>query len=136
MSIKIIGIFFLVLCFSLLDACYQNNAEWKGSIEEVDGVTVVKNPIEPLNPELQIVFEEEIFSLEEELSIGEVEGREEYMFSLIIGIAIDEEERIYIVDYDEANVKIFDTNGEHIKTFGEQGLFSFEGVPFSTNSSY
>ena len=66
---SVLGI--LLLIFSiLLISCSQQKTGWKGTIEEIDGVTVVKNPIEPM-------YGEDVFSLEEELTIGEAEGREE-----------------------------------------------------------
>lgn len=94
--------------------CEKQKSEWKGTIEEVDGVTVVKNPKEPL-------YGENVFNLEEELSIGESEGREEYVFSEIRGIAVDDEERIYILDSKEAHIKVFDKNGEYIRTISKKG---------------
>ena len=111
-SLFSIAIFLSILIF--LISCGQKEAEWKGTIEEVNGVTVVKNPKEPM-------FVEDVFSLEEELSIGEAEGREEYMFSDVPFIAVDDEERIYVVDFKEAHIKVFDRNGNYVKTIGKKG---------------
>ncbi|GAH67513.1 unnamed protein product, partial [marine sediment metagenome] len=106
-------------------SCGKQKAEWKGTIEEKNGVTVVKNPKEP-------IYGEDVFSLEEELSIGKAEGREEYMFSEIESIAVDNEGRIYVFDYKEKNVKIFDKSGEFIKTFGRKGQGPGEfNIPFN-----
>ena len=82
----------------LFISCSQEKTEWKGTIAEVDGVTVVKNPKEPM-------YAENVFVLEEELSIGEAEGNEEYMFSQIRDIAVDEEERIYVLEIKESHIK-------------------------------
>ena len=60
-------------CLLLFNACGEQLAQWEGNIEEIDGITFVRNPMKPLNPELQIKFEEE-------LSIGVVDGDENYMF--------------------------------------------------------
>jgi hypothetical protein len=60
-------------------------------------------------------------SLEEELSLGEAEGREEYMFSLIRSISVDENERIYVLDFEESHIKIFDRDGKYIQTVGKKG---------------
>jgi len=98
----------------MLVSCKQQKTEWKGTIEEVDGVTVVKNPKEPM-------YGEDVFSLEEDLSIGEVEGREEYMFSEMRHIAVDEGERIYILDWKESHIKVFDKDGEYLMTIGRKG---------------
>jgi len=62
-----------------------------------------------------------VFSLEEELSVGKAEGREEYMFSEVRSIATDDNGRIYVLDYKENNVKIYDKNGKFVKKFGKQG---------------
>ena len=98
----------------MLVSCQKQKAEWKGTIEEVDGVTVVKNPKDP-------IYDENVFSLEEELTIGEDEEREEYMFSRIRDIEVDDEERIYALDHRRAQIKVFDKNGEYLRTFGRKG---------------
>lgn len=100
--------------FIILVSCGKQKAEWKGTIEVVDGVTVVKNPTEPM-------YGEDVFSLEEELSIGEAEGREEYMFSQVRDIEVDETGRIYVLDTKEVNMKVFDQGGNYIRTIGRKG---------------
>jgi sugar lactone lactonase YvrE len=109
-SIQII----LIFVISVLVSCGQKKAEWEGTIEEVDGVTTVKNPKEPS-------FGGEVLRVEEELSIGEAEGREEYMFSQVNDVEADETGRLYVLDSKEANVKVFDRNGDYIKTIGRKG---------------
>ena len=59
-----------IACFFLLVSCSQQKTKWKGTIEEKDGVIIVKNPREPM-------YTENVFSLEEELTIGEADGPEE-----------------------------------------------------------
>jgi len=98
----------------MLVSCGEHKAEWKGIIEEVDGVTVVKNPKEPM-------YGEDVFSLEEELSIGEAEEPEEYMFSMIRGIEVDDEENIYVVDYKRNHIRKFDKNGGFLRMIGREG---------------
>ncbi len=107
-------IFPLIIVIACLVSCEKQKTEWKGSVEEIDGIPAVKNPREPM-------YEEDVFSLVEELSIGEAVGKEEYMFSEVIAIAADAEERIYVLDYEECSVKIFDRNGRFIQSFGRQG---------------
>ena len=104
-------IILLLPVFIILVSCGQQKAEWKGTIEEKNGVTVVKNPKGP-------IYSEDIFGLEEELSIGESEGREEYMFSQARDIEVDKIGRIYVLDTKEANVKVFDEKGNYIRTMG------------------
>lgn len=98
---KIVSIVLFLSALIILVSCQKQSAEWKGTIGEVDGVTVVKNPKEPM-------YGEDVFNLEEELSIGEAEGREEYMFSSIRSMVVDEAGRIYVLDRKEPHVKVFD----------------------------
>ena len=74
-------LFLMVVIFFVTAACRSQKTGWKGRIEKVDGITVVKNPKEP-------IYDEVVFSLNEELSIGKAEGEEEYMFSGIEDIDV------------------------------------------------
>ena len=111
---KLISIVLSISALVMLVSCQQQKAEWKGSIEQVDGVTVVKNPKKPM-------YGEDFCIIEEELSIGEVEGREEYMFSRAWYIAVDNEERIYVMDQGGSQVKVFDKNGTFLRSIGKRG---------------
>jgi len=68
--IKIVSIGLLVFALLVTSSCTKNKPEWKGTIEEKDGVIIVKNPKEPM-------YQEDVFQLKEEITIGEGEGREE-----------------------------------------------------------
>ena len=106
-------IILLMPIFIILASCGQQKAKWKGTIEQVDGVTVVKNPQEP-------IFAEDVLELEEGLILGEKEGREEYMFTRIM-IDVDDDENIYVLDNETANIRVFDKEGEYIRTIGRRG---------------
>ncbi len=122
-KIKLVPIFIFLSFFMMLTSCQKQKAEWRGTIEEVDGVTIVKNPKEPM-------YGEEVFSLEEDLSIGEAEGRKEYMFSEIGTITVDDGERIYVSDRKEIHIKVFDKDGVYLNTIGRkgQGPGEFESI--------
>jgi len=108
---------FTITLFSILilfNNCSQQKSQWKGSIEEVDGVTIVKNPKEPM-------YGEDVFSMGEDLVIGEAEGKEEYMFSQVRDIAVDTAGNIYVLDNKESNVKKFSSNGKFLKSIGKKG---------------
>jgi hypothetical protein len=100
----------LILIFS----CSRQKTEWRGSIEEAEGVTIVKNPKEPM-------YKKNIFRFEEELCIGEAEGDENYMFSQIGSVAVDDEERIFVADWKESHIKVFDRDGSYLLTIGKKG---------------
>jgi len=104
---------FIFLIFSF--ACNKHDTEWKGTIEKVDGVTVVKNPKEA-------IYGEDIFHLEEELIFGQGrEGNEDYTFFSIGDIAVDDEGNIFVADRAAALVRVFDKNGAHIRTIWRKG---------------
>ncbi len=113
-KIKIISILIIFSVIIIHFSCQKQKTEWKGIIEIKNGVTVVTNPKEP-------IYSEDIFSLEEELTIGEAEGRDEYMFSDIRSMVVDEAGRIYVLDWKEIHVKVFDQNGAYIRIIGKKG---------------
>ncbi len=86
-------------------------------IEIENGIQVVYNPKNPsplLGTPKQII-------VKEELCIGDEEGVEDFVFSQIKSVQVDEEENIYVADSKEVCVKVFDKNGKHIRTFGKKG---------------
>ena len=88
-------------------------AEWKGKIEVEDGVKVIKNPGEPL-------YSEMTFELEEDLSIGN-EDDENYLFYRAIDIQVDTDGNIYVLDYGNYRVQVFDKSGIYLRTIGKKG---------------
>lgn len=104
--------FFLVLI--LFNACVQPQDKWQGTIEEVNGVTIVKNPTEPK-------YLEDPIMLEEDLIIGVDEGDENYMFSAPIDIDADSKGFIYILDFRELTIKKYDTNGVFERNISRKG---------------
>ena len=112
-KIKLISVVLFVSTCVLLTSCQKQKAEWKGTIEEVDGVKVVKNPEEPLYGEL-------VFDLEEDLSIGR-EDDDNYMFFRIGEIKVDAEGNIYVFEYGNKRVQKFDRDGKYICTIGAEG---------------
>jgi hypothetical protein len=80
----------------------------------VDGVTVVKNPIEPM-------YREDVFILEEELTIGDVEGKEDQMFTNIFDVAVDGDENIYILDLNQGQIRVFNQAGIYLRNISKRG---------------
>lgn len=110
----VISTVLFVSVFMMLVSYGNQKAEWKGKIKKENGVTVIKNPKKPL-------YGDEVFSIEEDLRIGEVEGDENYIFSQIRHIAVDHDENIYVADSKETHIKVFDKNGEFLRVFGKKG---------------
>ncbi|MBN1272271.1 MAG: 6-bladed beta-propeller [Candidatus Aminicenantes bacterium] len=107
------------LCFVLFSGllffgCNSEKSGWQGSIEVVDGVTVVQNPKEPLHAETPL-------TLEEELAIGGNTDAPNEMFAQIRHIAVGDNNELYILDNKENHIKCFDENGSYIRTIGKKG---------------
>lgn len=109
-------IYSIILFFSVLTifvSCEEQKAEWQGTLEEVDGVTIVKNPKEPMYGEIT-------FELEEDLSIGK-ENDENYTFFRVRGIQVDEKGNIFVLDRGNHRIQKFDREGRFLQTIGKKG---------------
>jgi len=101
-------------------------AQWKGKIENVDGVKVVRNPNEPLYGDIKL-------DLEEDLKIGRADD-EKYAFYRVRGIDVDKDGNIYIADMSNFRIQKFDKNGKYLLTFGRKGQGPGEfDLPFAVH---
>jgi len=110
-----LNLFVAVFIFSFISYSLLQADDVKIKIE--NGIQVVYNPKNPSPPPgtpKQIM-------LREDLCIGDEEGIEDFVFSQIRSVQVDEEENIYVLDSKEVCVKVFDKNGKHIRTFGKKG---------------
>jgi hypothetical protein len=106
---------FTIFVFSLMVACLLQAQDAK--IKTENGVQVVYNPKEPVSiPGIPTGIQ-----VKQDLCIGDEEGIEDFIFSQIRSIQVDEEENIYVLDSKEVCVKVFDKNGKHVRTFGKRG---------------
>lgn len=106
----------VILCGAFLFhlGCRERSPGWAGTIEEQDGVIVVKNPATP-------VHDGQILALEEELSIGRDSGKEEHLFTRVNGMDVDDDGNIYVIDGLDAHIRVFDKNGVFLRTIGRKG---------------
>jgi hypothetical protein len=82
-----------------------------------DGIPIVHNPKEPIVVEgapTQLM-------LKQDLLIGQEAGDESYMFSELRSVQVDDQENIYVLDWKDISIKIFDKTGKHLRTFGKKG---------------
>jgi len=56
-----------------------------------------------------------------ELTIGVVEGDENYMFGKSVGFNVDGQGNIYVLDWDRKHIRKFAPDGKYLLTFGRQG---------------
>jgi hypothetical protein len=114
---KIVSIILLFSAFVMPVSCVKQQTEWKGTIEEVDGVTVVKNPKEGLwdskeNAKATII---------QERQIGELDGPEEFLFDSISDVTVNSKGDIYVADTRLNEIRKFNKDGEYLLTLGRKG---------------
>jgi len=93
--------------FCLLSFIYCSQKEYPVEIGSQDGVRQVKNPAFPRlakNP----------FKLEEVLSIGLAEGDMNYLFHKVMGIDVDGDGNIYVLDTGNHRIQVFDQEGIYL----------------------
>jgi hypothetical protein len=106
----------LLAILPLLATCADGRgAEWAGTVTDSAGVTVVANPAGGL------WGADDVWALEEELSIGSLEGEAAYQFGQIIGVDVDADGNVYIADQQAQNVRVFDASGGYLHTLGSPG---------------
>ncbi len=107
-------VFFFAIFTSIIFFQTKPLAEEASTIQKSDDeVVVIFNPKTPeLN--LRIVFKEE-------LSIGEAEGDENYMFGETIGFNTDEDGNFYVSDVGARRIQKYDPDGKYLLTIGRKG---------------
>ena len=88
--------------------------KWKGTIVKEGNVNVVKNPKEPL-------YKTSVIELKEDLSLGGAAAQGDYAFGQIRAFEVDNAGSIYVLDYQDAHVKVFDRYGKYVRTIGRPG---------------
>ena len=56
-----------------------------------------------------------------EVSIGELEGPDEYLFGRIWSLAVDDDRNVYVFDEQAQHVRVFDAGGVYRRTLGSRG---------------
>ncbi len=112
--IRIKVYFFLrIVIVLLMISCETQKTEWQGMVEEVNGVTVVRNPIQPYFGELDL-------DLEKDLSVGKEED-DNFLFHRVRALAVDSEKNIYVVELGNYRIQKFDSSGQYLQTIGRKG---------------
>jgi len=117
--------FLIAFSALLLPSCSKKagEAEWKAEIETVDGVKTIRNPATPR-------YGEFAFNLVQDLAIGE-EKSETSFFPNGVQLSVDAEGMIYVSDFGNRRIQVFDRNGNFVRTLGRQGQgpgeFQFPG---------
>ena len=108
----------LLMILALLASCStaERSAGWRGSIDTLpNGVVVVRN-------EGGGVWDSATaWRIEEESRIGSTDGEGPTSFGRIADIAVDSRGRIYVLEGETQDIRVFDSTGKHVRTVGRKG---------------
>ncbi len=108
----ILALLFIVLIVTI--SFREKKTAWKGTVEEEFGVKVIKNPKKPIH-------DDAVFSLKQDLALGERERKEKNMFYLLTDMDADSSGNIYVLDSEDANIKVYDQKGRFLRVFSRKG---------------
>lgn len=101
----------LLMLASVLPA---SAADWKGTDEVRDGVRVLLNPSDPMEPVIE--------STPEELwRIGGDTDDEDEFFGVISQVLTDDAGNVYLLDSQLNQIKVFSPDGEYLRAIGREG---------------
>ena len=96
-------------------ACGDAGGEWQGTVRDSAGVRIVTNTgsgiWDPAGG----------WTVEEDLRIGSAEGEPEYQFGQIVGIDVGSDGRIFVLDQQARDVRVFDPEGRFVARMGKPG---------------
>lgn len=112
----ILVIFFLILLAAVVIDDYSKTAETRSNAQQPE-VKVISNPRTPVPPPGQrkkLVFKEE-------LSIGQLEGDDHYMFGETVVFNTDDQGDFYVTDWRRKRILKYDSAGHYLLTIGREG---------------
>jgi hypothetical protein len=96
-------------------ACGGGESPWAGTITDSAGVTIVSND------EVGVWTEADRWTVEEELRIGVRQGDPEYQFGQIGGIMADSLGRLFVLETQAQQIKVYSPDGVYEQTLGARG---------------
>ena len=105
----------LVVAALLLVGCGDSGSEWAGTVTDSAGIEIVTNTADGM------WASGEGWTVTEDVRIGTMEGNPELQFGQIAGLDVDSEGRIYVMDQQASEVRVFSPEGEFVTTMGKQG---------------
>jgi len=89
-----------ILLLIFFTSCAREKSGWAGTIEEENGVTVVRNPKQPIHAG-------NVLSFEEELVLRPDAESQELFFNIIAAVCVDDAGTIYVLDMGDCQIKVF-----------------------------
>jgi hypothetical protein len=98
-----------------LAGCGAADQEWRGTVRDSAGVEIVTNTGGGA------WGRGEAWTVAEELRIGTAEGEAMYQFGQIVGVDVGSDGRIYVMDQQAQQVRVFGADGRFIRDMGRAG---------------
>jgi hypothetical protein len=105
----------IVAVVALGVAACSDGSTWTGTVTDSAGIQIVANPERGIWPAGSG------WTLQEEMKIGAVEGSLEYQFGQIGFIALDSQDRLYVLDAQAQEIRVFSPDGEFLRRIGRPG---------------
>lgn len=107
----------LTCAIPMIAACSDASPDggWAGTVTDSAGIPVVTNPT------LGMWAEGEAWTVQEELSVGSLEGDAAFQFGQIGGVDVDAGGNVYITDAQAREIRVFDPSGAYLRTIGAPG---------------
>jgi len=110
---RVIG---LVVAALVATACASDGGgQWAGSVTDSAGVEIVSNAGQAMWTEA------DAWTVEEEVKIGTLEGDPDYMFGQVGFLTVDSNGRIYVLDAQAQQIKVYSAGGVYEQTIGRRG---------------
>lgn len=118
-NIKLLCLIFVVVFLAGSIACSKKEAQpeepaYSVRTEVIDGVEVITNPDYPRDGR-------QVYELVEELNIGAIEGDENYLLSAPQDVKVAGNGDIYVLEWMEARILVYDKNGKYVRTAAHKG---------------
>ncbi len=94
--------------------CGESGGGWDGAVTDSAGVEIVTSSSGLWGPG-------EAWAVEQDLLVGTAEGEPEYQFGQIAGIDVGSDGRIYVMDQQAREVRVFSASGEFVTSMGQPG---------------
>ncbi len=98
-----------------LAACGGREGRWAGSVTDSAGIAIVANPAQG------VWGADEVWTVEEEIRIGALEGAPEFQFGQIGGITVGSDGRIFVLDAQAQHIQVYAPDGSYERTIGKKG---------------
>ena len=113
----VLGVLMMSILLMTAVSCGKKESDLDKMIRIEDGVTIVRNPMEPV----RVPGGPTGLVLEKNLRIGIGEGDENYMFAEVRAVQVDNQDNIYVLDTKLINIKVFDKEGRFVRMFLKTG---------------